>query len=206
MTNGPCRSCDAPLDGDYCAHCGQPRPRDDDFSLRRQAAEAWAELSDTDSRLWRSLLGLLVPGRLTRAWLDHDWSRHLPPLRLYLIASGVYFLLAWDVGFQLNAELLRSAPTQAASPGQLPRLGWFNFVYLHVGALGRALEFYEGGVKVGYSVSISNALLWHPSYGALRTTERYKQFMRERGVVEYWRQRGWPDQCRPAGPDDFSCD
>lgn len=101
MTNSLCRSCDAPVADNYCAACGQPRPRPDDFSLHRMLAEAWAEVSDTDSRLWRSLRGLAVPGLLTRAWLDHEWSRYLPPLRLYLIASGVYFLLAWDVGFQL---------------------------------------------------------------------------------------------------------
>lgn len=104
------------------------------------------------------------------------------------------------------ADLLRSAPTKAASPEQLPRLGWFNFIYLHVGAPGRTLEFYEGGVEVGYSVSISNFLLWDSSYAALRKTERYKEFMRERGVVKYWRERGWPELCRPADADDFSCD
>ena len=116
MDDTTCRSCGAACTGNYCAACGQPRPRADDFSLHRMLAEAWAELSDTDSRLWRSVLGLAVPGRLTRAWLDHEWSRYLPPLRLYLIASGIYFLLAWDVGFQLNAELLRAAPAGTVPP------------------------------------------------------------------------------------------
>jgi hypothetical protein len=118
-----CRSCGANSTGRYCAACGQPRPRPDDFSLRRMLAETWAELSDTDSRLWRSLFGLVIPGRLTRAWLDHEWSRHLPPLRLYLIASGVYFLLAWDVGFRFNAEMMRSAPAGVV-PAQM--LALFN--------------------------------------------------------------------------------
>lgn len=116
MTDLPCRSCGACSPGNYCGNCGQPRPRPDDFSLRRMLGEAWSEVSDTDSRLWRSLRGLAVPGLLTRAWLDHEWSRYLPPLRLYLIASGVYFLLAWDVGFQLNAEMLRAAPAGAVPP------------------------------------------------------------------------------------------
>lgn len=116
MDDTTCRSCGAASTGNYCASCGQPRPRPDDFSLRRMLAEAWSELSDTASRLWRSVLGLAIPGRLTRAWLDHEWSRHLPPLRLYLIASGIYFLLAWDVGFQLNAELLRAAPAGTVPP------------------------------------------------------------------------------------------
>ena len=68
------------------------------------------------------------------------------------------------------------------------------------------LEFYEGGVEVGYSVSISNSLLWLPYYADVRKTQRYKEFMRDRGVVAYWRERGWPDLCRPVGADDFSCD
>jgi TolB-like protein/DNA-binding SARP family transcriptional activator len=104
------------------------------------------------------------------------------------------------------AELLSSAPAVAASPEALPRLGWFNFVYVHVGAPSRALEFYEGGVEAGYSVSISNALLWHPYYAELRKTERYKDFMRKRGVVTYWHERGWPELCRPVEHDDFQCD
>jgi TolB-like protein/DNA-binding SARP family transcriptional activator len=103
------------------------------------------------------------------------------------------------------AALLRSAPTEAASPESLPRLGWFNFVYLHVGAIDRTLQFYEDGVEAGYSVSISNALLWHPYYASLRKTQRYKDFMVRRGVVDYWRQRGWPERCRPQA-DDFTCD
>lgn len=115
MEQTTCRGCGASGTGRYCAACGQPAPRPDDFSLRRLAADAWAEVSDTDSRLWLSLRGLAVPGRLTRAWLDHEWSRHLPPLRLYLIVSGVYFLLAWNVVFQISADLLRASPTAQGS-------------------------------------------------------------------------------------------
>ncbi len=103
------------------------------------------------------------------------------------------------------AHLLRSAPAQVASPDALPRLGWFNFIYLHIGAPDRALEFYEGGVEAGYSVSISNALLWHSYYASLHKTERYKEFMRKRGVVDYWRERGWPIFCRPVDAHDFTC-
>jgi hypothetical protein len=30
--------------------------------------------------------------------------------------------------------------------------------------------------------------------------------MRNIGLVEHWRARGWPDLCRPVGADDFVCD
>ena len=26
------------------------------------------------------------------------------------------------------------------------------------------------------------------------------------GLVDLWRERGWPDLCRPVGTDDFACD
>jgi hypothetical protein len=46
----------------------------------------------------------------------------------------------------------------------------------------------------------------HPTYAAVRKTERFKKVVRDLGLVEYWGARGWPAQCRPAGANDFSCD
>jgi hypothetical protein len=40
----------------------------------------------------------------------------------------------------------------------------------------------------------------------VRKTERFKKVARDLGLVEYWRARGWPAQCRPEGADDFACD
>jgi hypothetical protein len=47
---------------------------------------------------------------------------------------------------------------------------------------------------------------WDPLYAPLRKTERFKTLMRDAGLVDYWRERGWPDLCRPVGADDFVCD
>lgn len=65
-------------------------------------------------------------------------------------------------------------------------------------------EFYEDGVEAGYTVSAPNMLFWQPHYAEPRKTERYKNFMRERGVVAYWLERGWPKVCRPLGSHDFA--
>jgi hypothetical protein len=40
----------------------------------------------------------------------------------------------------------------------------------------------------------------------LRKTERFKAYVRERGLVEYWRAKGWPEFCKPTTDDDFVCD
>jgi hypothetical protein len=31
-------------------------------------------------------------------------------------------------------------------------------------------------------------------------------YVRAAGFVDYWKQKGWPDLCRPVGTDDFVCD
>lgn len=98
--------------GAYCAACGQRAPRADDFTVRRFARTLWNEISGSDSRLWRTLRAIFVPGALTRAHLGYRWRDYIPPLRLYLIVSGVFFLLAWDPYFQTQAQELRAAGDQ----------------------------------------------------------------------------------------------
>jgi len=104
------------------------------------------------------------------------------------------------------AKILESAPAKAASPESLPRIGNMSFAYRHVGAPERVLEFYEDEVRGNYFQPISATWFWHPTYEAVRMTARFKTVMRDFGFVDYWRARGWPAQCRAAGPDDFTCD
>jgi len=103
-------------------------------------------------------------------------------------------------------RLLRTAPMPASSPQTLRHLGYLEFVYLHVGAHERVLDFYDGNVATGYSVPISVASLWHPSYESVRSSARFKTFVRNAGLLDYWRTKAWPDHCRPVGANDFVCD
>jgi TolB-like protein len=104
------------------------------------------------------------------------------------------------------ARMLESAPAKAAAPADLPRLGNLSFAFMHVGVPERVLEFYEDEIKGDYFQPISTTWFWHPSYAAVRKTERFKQVARNLGLVDYWRARGWPAQCHPAGANNFSCD
>jgi TolB-like protein/tetratricopeptide (TPR) repeat protein len=101
-------------------------------------------------------------------------------------------------------RLLRTAPVVAGPPQDLPELRALDFIYLYVGASARALEYYEA--RAGSSAPRYYAYLWHSSYASVRKTERFKSLARKVGFVEYWRERGWPDLCRPMGADDFVCD
>ncbi len=47
-------------------------------------------------------------------------------------------------------------------------------------------------------------LLWQPVYCAMRRDERFKQLLRDLGIVDYWRQTGrWGDYARPLDDDNF---
>jgi Protein of unknown function (DUF3667) len=88
-----CLNCVAPLSGPFCAQCGQrdipPYP-----SVRELAVDAVSEFSGWDGRLLNTVRTLLVrPGLLTREFLEGRRARYISPLRLYLSASLIYFLL-----------------------------------------------------------------------------------------------------------------
>jgi hypothetical protein len=102
------------------------------------------------------------------------------------------------------ARLLGSAPAVAAAPEKLPHLGNLSFVFLYVGAPERALEPAETDVQAGNGTAFTYNL-WHPVYGPVRKTERFKALIRAKGLIDYWKARGWPDLCHPATGDDFEC-
>lgn len=57
--------------------------------------EATEDLTHVDSRLWRTLIALLLkPGFLTREFIDGRRVSYLPPVRLYLVLSVLFFLVA----------------------------------------------------------------------------------------------------------------
>jgi hypothetical protein len=47
--------------------------------------------------------------------------------------------------------------------------------------------------------------LWRPVFSPVRRHEDFKVLARDFGFVDYWREYGWPDSCRPLGNDDFEC-
>ena len=49
-------------------------------------------------------------------------------------------------------------------------------------------------------------ILWDDSMRHYRKSNAFKLYIRESGILEYWREVGYPPQCRPVGQDDFECD
>jgi TolB-like protein len=113
-----------------------------------------------------------------------------------------------SVAVRETIRLLRlgpqAVPVQALGRGRQP----VEFLYLQKGTPGPVVERHlvdlERDVEVGFV--LGNRAIWHPAYAPVRNMERFKTFVRKAGYVEYWRAKGWPDLCRPAGADDFLCD
>lgn len=85
-----CRNCGQPTGPGYCGHCGQAIDdrRSPLLSLLRELVEEWLSV---DGRAIRTFRTLLVPGRLTRVYLDGKRVPYLAPFRLYLLSSLVLF-------------------------------------------------------------------------------------------------------------------
>jgi hypothetical protein len=88
-----CENCGAALTGPYCANCGQPAI---DYhrsfgTILLDAADAFFNL---DARFFTTFALLFVkPWRLTNDFLAGKRQRFVHPLRVYLMASLVFFVL-----------------------------------------------------------------------------------------------------------------
>jgi Protein of unknown function (DUF3667) len=108
-----CTNCGAAISGKYCSACGQRVEYHVD-SLRDLLSEAAEVLTHADSRLWRSL-GLLMfrPGALTQQYLAGRRASYLPPFRLYIVFSVLFFLIV-TVTREPAAQATRAATDAAA--------------------------------------------------------------------------------------------
>ena len=123
-----CRNCGAALAGDFCHDCGQSAQ-----SLRQPF---WALLGESietlfalDGRVARTLPSLLLhPGRMTRAYLDGQKARFIPPFRLYVLASLIFFVvlplvlgrgLSVVPGSEQNFEEARAEIERAYAEGEM---------------------------------------------------------------------------------------
>src|SRR5215831_4340205 len=86
-----CENCGAELQGHWCAHCGQPAI-DYRRSFRHVIADLLDEFLNWDSKFFATIALLIFkPWRLTNEFLAGKRVRHVNPLRLYLLASILFF-------------------------------------------------------------------------------------------------------------------
>jgi Protein of unknown function (DUF3667) len=109
-----CKNCDAVLLGRFCANCSQAA--DVHVPTTRELLHELLEgITHSDSRLWRTLTTLwFKPGKLTQEFVAGRRAAYLPPFRLYLVLSIIFFLLASFT--HLNVEVMNF--DEALKPGR----------------------------------------------------------------------------------------
>jgi hypothetical protein len=95
-----CENCGTPLAGEFCSQCGQ-HAIDYRRSIFRVVLDAADSFLNWDTKFLHSMNQLLIrPWQLTNDFNAGRRARYVHPLRLYLIASIVFFLMArainWD--------------------------------------------------------------------------------------------------------------
>lgn len=133
-----CKNCDAPIEANYCPQCGQ-KNIDLERPLPELLGAAVRETLDVDGRVIRTLwTQMRRPGVLTSEYLAGRRRLYSPPLRLYLVISVLFFVLAaWVAGQGALLNEDQSLDTDALGQARLfadwvPRL---MFVLLPVFAL-----------------------------------------------------------------------
>ena len=103
------------------------------------------------------------------------------------------------------AQVMRAAAMRAEAPVKLPDFySELSFVYAYTSTPERMLDWPEKDLQDGPRNQLS--WVWWPTPSSVRKTQRFKTLVRNAGLVDYWRARGWPDLCRPVGAGDFTCD
>jgi len=93
-----CRNCGSASPGNFCPQCGQDTSLHPP-SLWEFAHEFLTHYVAIEGPLWHTLrLLVLRPGELTREFLAGRRRRYIPPLRLYLTVSFLFFAFSQVVG------------------------------------------------------------------------------------------------------------
>jgi TolB-like protein len=53
--------------------------------------------------------------------------------------------------------------------------------------------------------TVTALALWRPVMQDVRHLPGFKDLVRKWGLVDYWKQYGWGEHCKPVGADDFVC-
>jgi hypothetical protein len=127
-----CRDCEAELVGPFCHECGEEAEQD--HSVRGLLSELAEELTDYDSRVFKTLRALfLQPGFLTEEYMAGHRRAYIRPLKLFLVIAGIQlialtnesgagllrleFLSGFDPGIEVQLE--EKAKAQDTTPAEI---------------------------------------------------------------------------------------
>ena len=117
-----CANCNSALQGPYCSNCGQ-KASDYHRPIWWILGEFMDAVFSFDSRTFRTLWLLFgEPGEFTRRYNSGQRASLLPPFRLFVIATFLFFLTLQVTGLALVAFKTKSISVTGMTPEQIQTL------------------------------------------------------------------------------------
>lgn len=97
-----CANCGAAVKGRYCDQCGQ-LTSDFHRPIWTLVKDVFSDAFSLDGRIARTIPALMLkPGHVTRAYLEGKRARYVPPFRLFLLTSLLFFFALFSLGSRLG--------------------------------------------------------------------------------------------------------
>lgn len=116
-----CPNCDFPLSGEvhFCPSCGQKVLNPSDFTFRHLFLDSIGDYFHVDGKFLHTLKPLLFkPGLVTSDYIEGRRARFIPPFKLFLFISVIYFIavgLTFSVKEHVGNENVATADTSKAN-------------------------------------------------------------------------------------------
>ena len=177
---------------------------------------------------WALADALIYSGEPTKAVVILEQLKHFTYRDYYLALAAIY-----SGNFETARQLLRDVRMRSGrlpavfadllvdaleDPARIEDVARNIVVATQTGALERLVGFESllilGSPKafdlgIDPLADINNlqihAQIWNNWAVAFRQDPRFKNWVQALGYVDFWRKYGWPDRCRPTGPNDFEC-
>lgn len=103
-----CMTCGQEAHENFCAHCGEKRHEDHDFSLKHVLAEAAEAFFHVDSKIFLTLKTLVTkPGKLSADFFLGRRKPYMSPLQTFFVCNLLFFILQPLTGLEILAPPLR---------------------------------------------------------------------------------------------------
>jgi hypothetical protein len=88
-----CKSCGAPVAGNYCSACGEKVLTPDDHTLKHYLGALLNAFTFADSKFWKTLKAVVLrPGELSAAYMEGRRVAYMRPVAFFFLANFIYFL------------------------------------------------------------------------------------------------------------------